>query len=605
MKTTTAARSTLKKTFGFSSFRPHQKDIIEAILEGQDVFAVLPTGGGKSLCYQLPSLLLEGLSIVISPLLALMKDQVDAAVDTGIPAACLNSSLTPAEASAVYRRLEAGEIKLLYISPERFALPHFAEQLKAYGVKRFAVDEAHCLSEWGHDFRPDYLNLGTIRSSFPDTAIAAFTATATLKVQKDIVKLLRLQDPFTVRASFDRAELRYRIIPKEDATGQILRFISERPGESGIIYRTSRANTEKTAAFLVHHGVRALPYHAGLARQNRMENQDLFNRDEADVIVATIAFGMGIDKSNVRFIIHADMPKSIEGYYQETGRAGRDGLPAECLFLYSSGDISRVRYFIDQIKKKGERARAEKNLQSIVTLASTNMCRRKQILEYFDEEPPDTCGNCDVCLGEIKTADASEDARKLLSAVARTGERFGAGHVIDVVRGADTEKIRKFRHQHLPTWGVGSNQSKIWWRGIVDDLVAQKCLIRDSERFNSLSISDKGKEVLYGRAPFEAALRDEKKSSSLLKAKATDVPGSSELFQKLRAQRKMLARSKGVPPYVIFSDKTLKEMASLRPDSLPAMLRVTGVGEHKLDSYGADFLHVILKHLGYEDTSGS
>jgi ATP-dependent DNA helicase RecQ len=325
----------------------------------------------------------------------------------------MNSTLSPAEASAVYRRLEAGEIKLLYISPERFALDHFADRLKSYDVRRFAVDEAHCLSEWGHDFRSDYLTLSTIRSTFPDAVIAAFTATATLKVQEDGIRLLKLKDPLKVRASFNREELRYRVIPKEDTDGQILRFIAGHPGEAGIVYRTSRASTEKTAEFLTRHGIRALPYHAGLKPEVRTANQDLFNRDETDVVVATIAFGMGIDKSNVRYVIHADLPKSIEGYYQETGRAGRDGLASECLLLYSGGDISKIRYHINRMTDKEEKTRAERNLQSIVRLASTTVCRRKQILEYFGEPYSVGCGICDVCLGDRKISDATEDANKL------------------------------------------------------------------------------------------------------------------------------------------------------------------------------------------------
>ena len=599
---TGSIRKALKGIFGFASFRPHQEEIIDAIVAGSDVFAVLPTGGGKSLCYQLPAVILPGLTVVISPLVALMKDQVDSAIDLGIPAAFLNSSLTSPEAAAVYRRLEAGELKLLYISPERFALEHFAEQLANYDVRRFAVDEAHCLSEWGHDFRPDYLNLSTISKNFPSASIAAFTATATVAVQKDIVKRLKLRDQHTVRASFNRAELRYRIVPKDRAEVQILEFVAKHEGQSGIVYRTSRASTEKTAEFLVRHGVKALPYHAGLDTEVRIANQDLFNRDEADIIVATIAFGMGIDKSNVRFVIHADLPRSVEGYYQETGRAGRDGLHADCLLLYSTGDISKIRYHIDRMKKKGERERAERNLQRIVTLCSTNICRRHFILDYFGEEHPDSCGNCDVCLGEISVADASEDARKVLSAIMRTGERFGAAHVVDVVCGADTAKIRKFGHENLPTWGVGKDRGKSWWRNIIDELLAQECLIRDEERYNALRMTMKGKDVLFGRRSFEAARRSEPVEPIEPELKRELRERDSALFEKLRDLRKGIARQRGVPPYVVFSDKTLKEMARLRPDALPSMLRVSGVGEKKLEAYGETFLKTIRIHLGYEDT---
>jgi ATP-dependent DNA helicase RecQ len=586
-------RSALRNTFGFTKFRPNQQEIVRATVGGRDVFAVMPTGGGKSLCYQLPALVLPGLTVVISPLVALMKDQVDAARATGIPAACLNSTLPAQETQSVYQQLAAGTLRLLYISPERFALDHFVAQLEGFGVARFAVDEAHCLSEWGHDFRPDYLSLASIRDAFPEAPIAAFTATATIKVQRDIVNLLRLQEPLMVRASFDRPELRYQVRPKEDASGQIIRFVKERQGESGIIYHGSRAGTEKTALLLQKSGVRALPYHAGLEKETRSEYQELFNRDEIEVIVATIAFGMGIDKSNVRFVIHADLPRSIEGYYQETGRAGRDGEPADCLLLFSRGDISKTRYHIQRMENPDEKRRAERNLQTMVTYASTNACRRRQLLEYFEEEYPGECGNCDVCHGEVRVADATEDARKLLSAVARTGERFGAVHVVDVVRGADTDKIRKFRHDRLPTYGVGSDRDKQWWRNLTDELVAQKYLLRDSERFNALVITDEGRGLLYGRSSFEATVREEKKA-----VRQKDIDGvtwyeSKDLFKKLKELRRRMASERGVPPYVVFSDKTLREMAAIKPESTEELLGVTGVGDYKLEHFGREFLEEI------------
>ncbi|MDC7240149.1 MAG: RecQ family ATP-dependent DNA helicase, partial [Spirochaetales bacterium] len=445
------ALTILKTRFGYDSFRPNQEEIINAVLEGKDVFASMPTGGGKSICYQIPALALEGLTLVISPLIALMKDQVDAAVESGIAAAYLNSTLKADEAASVYSRLYRGEIKLLYISPERLALDGYLDKLKELPIRFFAVDEAHCLSEWGHDFRPDYLSLAMLRDAFPGVPIAAFTATATKKVQKDIVRILKLNDPFLIRASFNRKELYYRVDRKEKTLAQISSFIKDHEGQAGIVYRTSRKDVEKTAAHLSERGIRALPYHAGLSQALRAENQEKFNNDDVQVICATIAFGMGIDKSNIRFVIHGDLPKSMEGYYQETGRAGRDGLESHCLLLYSAGDLVKQQYFIDQIADPDEQKKAKENLSRMARFAAVNVCRRKQILEYFDESAGDDCGFCDICTGSHEKINASVDAQKILSAVMRTDERFGLTHIIDIVQGADTEKMRTTGHDGLKT----------------------------------------------------------------------------------------------------------------------------------------------------------
>ncbi|MBB6482663.1 DNA helicase RecQ [Spirochaeta isovalerica] len=587
----------LKKIFGFKKFRPYQKEIITNILEGRDVFASLPTGGGKSICYQLPALLFEGITIVMSPLVALMKDQVDGARAYGIEAYCLNSSLSPMETADVYQALEAGKAKLLYISPERFAIDGFSENLKKFNVSFVAVDEAHCVSEWGHDFRPDYLSLSRIREFFPGSVIAAFTATATLKVQEDIIGLLKMRDPFLVRASFDRKELYYRIVPKNGANRQIYEFIRKRKKQSGIVYRLSRADVEKTAAYLSEKGIKALPYHAGLASKTREKNQDLFNRDEVDVVIATIAFGMGIDKSNIRFVVHGDLPKSVEGYYQETGRAGRDGLPSECLLLYSAGDIAKIHYFIDKISDENEKVRANRNLNNISNLASINVCRRKQILEYFNESYEGNCGACDICNGEAEQVDGTVDAQKVLSAIVRSGQRFGIGQIIDIVRGADTEKIRKFGHNELKTWGVGKDKSKVWWSSIVNELLGQKHIYRDPDSFNALKLNESGGDILYGRAGFSVLMKKEKEPEKKLNFREVDF--DEELFSRLRDVRALIAKENKIPPYIVFSDKTLKEMSHLKPDDRSAMLRVSGVGERKMDQYGHKFLAEIRSYLGY------
>ncbi len=594
--------SILQKQFGYDAFRPNQEEIIQAVLDGRDTFAAMPTGGGKSLCYQIPALCLKGLTIVISPLIALMKDQVDAARETGIPAAYINSTLKAEEASSVYARLYAGELKLLYISPERLALEGYLEKLKELPVRFFAIDEAHCLSEWGHDFRPDYLILSQIRKSFTQVPIAAFTATATRKVQSDIIRILNLRSPFIVRASFNRKELFYRVERKEKVLKQITAFIMDHRGQAGIVYRTSRKDVEKTAAHLAERGIRALPYHAGLSQAEREENQEMFNRDEADVIVATIAFGMGIDKSNIRFVVHGDLPKSMEGYYQETGRAGRDGLESHCLLLYSAGDLVKQQYFIDQIEKPEEKEKARKNLQRMASFASVNVCRRKQILEYFDEPAGKECGFCDICTGSVEKINGSVDAQKILSAVIRTEERFGLTHIIDIVLGADTEKIRKTGHDKIKTYGAGKDKSKKWWRGIVEELLSQGAAYQDPESYNALKLTEKGRSILFGREPFYIVKRDEI-LPRVPEHHENPLNGTNRydktLFDILKEIRTELARKKNVPPYVIFSDKTLKEMSVIKPVDNSGFLRVSGVGDTKLEQYGPVFLPRIREYLGY------
>ena len=593
----------LSDVFGFHAFRPNQEDIVRAILAGRDVFAVMPTGGGKSLCYQLPAYLSEGTCIVISPLISLMKDQVDAAKNNGLAAEFLNSSLDPGEREAVGRQLGAGRLDLLYVAPERFAMESFLAAIKSIKLSLFAIDEAHCISEWGHDFRPDYLRLSRIVEEFADVPVAAFTATATDKVQRDITAKLQLRDPHTVRASFNRPNLFYQVLPKSSANRQILAFLGERSGESGIIYRTTRDNVETTADFLVAQGVKALPYHAGLPNEMRKAHQEAFNRDEADVIVATVAFGMGIDKSNIRFVVHADLPKNMESYYQETGRSGRDGEPARCLLLFGGGDIPKIRYFINDIADETERKVATGKLYDMVNFATVNACRRGQLLGYFGERlDGDNCGGCDVCAGQVEQVDATREAQIVMSAMARTGQRFGAGHVVDVVTGADTQKIRDFQHDLLVTYGTGSDKPKAHWRRVIDNLVAQECVAYTDSPYPGLRITEKGGEILFGRAEFLILKAAKPKKARKRKSSAALVDVfenyDQALFEKLRSLRTDLARTQNVPPYIVFSDRALREMARDCPTSADQMRQVTGVGEKKLQRYGEQFLAVIQSHVG-------
>lgn len=589
--------STLHKVFGFNDFRPNQEQIIRAILDKKDVFAVMPTGGGKSLCYQLPAMLLNGTAIVISPLISLMKDQVDSAKANGIHAAYLNSSLSPEEQSLVLDELLSNSLDLLYVAPERFTLNHFQEMLAQVHISMAVIDEAHCISEWGHDFRPDYLSLSALAALFPAAPIAAFTATATHKVQEDILLKLGLRDPFIVRASFDRVNLFYDIRFKENTSAQLLSILKSNPNKAGIIYRTSRKGVNETAAMLRKKGFRALPYHAGLDEDERRQNQEAFIRDEADVIVATIAFGMGIDKSNIRFVIHADLPKSIENYYQETGRAGRDGEPAQCVMLFSHSDIPKVRFFIDTIVDETERSRALRALQNVISFASTTVCRRRTLLEYFGETyPHNTCNACDICLGTREVADCTVEAQMLLSAIARTEERFGATHIVDIVAGSKNQKIRDCGHDRLKTYGVGKGRSKKYWRLLIDELLAQKIIAKSEGLYPALYLLEQAVPVLKGEAKVEMVRMEEKKTAQRKSIEETS-PYDNDLFELLRTLRKQLADEQNIPPYIVFSDRSLRDMAAQRPQNAEDMLSISGVGETKLQRYGRQFLNLIRRHL--------
>ncbi len=585
----------LQSVFGFSGFRPNQEEIVQAILGRRDVFAVMPTGAGKSLCYQLPALLMPGVCLVISPLISLMKDQVDAARAIGLRASFLNSSQTLGEQRAVSDALRAGFLDLLYVSPERFAMASFTTLLRSVNLSFVAIDEAHCISEWGHDFRPDYLELANIVTLFPDCPIAAFTATATRKVERDIITKLGLRDPFTLRASFNRANLFYEVMPKGDVDRQLLAFVRRHRGEQGIIYRMTRRSVEETAEMFQANGIKALPYHAGLEDSVRAAHQEAFNRDETDVVVATIAFGMGIDKSNVRFVAHGDLPKNIESYYQETGRAGRDGDPAHCLLLFGYGDVPRITYFIDQITDDAARKHARACLDAMARFGSAHVCRRKQLLGYFNEQyPQDNCGMCDVCSGTGEEVDATVEAQMLLSAMIRTGNRFGGNHIVEVVTGANTQKIRQCGHDRLRTYGVGREKGKGHLHAVLRHLLAKGFVRRTGDRFPVLETTELAGRVLGGGARFRMMKPKDDEGINMSAIRAVDeMPCHAPLFEALRALRKEIAEQQGVPPFVVFSDRTLRDMSARMPSGEHEMLCVSGVGAHKMEQYGAAFLEAI------------
>jgi len=585
-------RDALRRIFGFDGFRPHQEGVVRAILDGRDTFAVMPTGGGKSLCYQLPAHLLEGTCVVVSPLISLMKDQVDAAAATGLAAAAISSGQSDGERVGILRRLAAGQLDLLYVSPERVAMETFLNNLARVPLSLIAIDEAHCISEWGHDFRPEYLELPAFTGRFPHVPVAAFTATATHRVQQDIMDRLGLREPHVVRASFDRPNLFYEVVPKHDALAQIVGFVQARPSEAGIVYRTTRQAVDDTAAALAEAGIPALAYHAGMADDARRANQEAFDRDDAAVVVATVAFGMGIDKPNVRWVLHGDLPKNMESYYQETGRAGRDGEPARCTLLFGRGDIPKIRYFIDKVENESERRRLAAALNEMVLYASgATVCRRRRVLAYFGEHyEKKECGACDVCCAAIERQDATADAVKLLSAIAQTGQRFGAGHLIDILAGGNTEKIRRFGHQHLPLWGSGKERPKQHWRQLCDDLLEQRIIVQGDGSRPVLNLTDEARRIAAGAARFLSARREVPAAGPVPAAPAEE---NTQVFERLRAVRRELAAQHNVPPYVIFSDRTLHDMARLLPADETSMRAVFGVGEVKLAAYGAAFLAAI------------
>ncbi len=587
-------QSILKDTFGYDTFRPHQREVIENVLARRDSLAVMPTGGGKSLCYQIPALMLPGLTVVVSPLIALMKDQVEQMRATGVPALFLNSTLSPETYQENMDYVRRGQVKLLYVAPETLLTPRIFALLDSLQVDLLTIDEAHCISEWGHDFRPEYRQLVDVRRRYPKAVCLALTATATPRVRADIKSSLGFSQSNEFVASFNRDNLFIEVAPKTDPVKQAVRFLERFKDQSGIIYCFSRKQVDELAAYLAQKGFSARPYHAGLEDDARRRNQEAFIRDDVQIIVATIAFGMGINKPNVRFILHYDLPKSVEGYYQEIGRAGRDGLPAHCLLLYSYSDVAKLRYFIDQ--KEGEERRvALQHLDAIVRFAEDESnCRRKPLLTYFGENyTVSNCKNCDNCTAAPPVlADITIPAQKFLSCVKRTGERFGAGHVVDVLRGSKGEKVLKWEHDKLSTYGIGADLTQKQWMHLARQLAQNGYLNQDGE-YHTLSLTEKAMEALKKRTPILGQLQEVEERPRNQKARKTELDYNNALFALLRQKRKELADEAGVPPYVIFSDKTLVEMAAYYPQSLESLLNISGVGQVKLRQYGEAFLEVI------------
>ncbi|MCL7487145.1 MAG: DNA helicase RecQ [Desulfobulbaceae bacterium] len=589
----------LKKIFGYETFRDQQQEIIEGLIRGEDAFVLMPTGGGKSLCYQIPALHRPGVGIVISPLISLMKDQVDALNACGVRAAFYNSSLKSGEARQVLAMLNNQELDLLYLAPERLMNNDFVDRLTNIPIALFAIDEAHCISQWGHDFRPEYAKLDRLRRVFPDIPIIALTATAEPHTRRDILERLQLIRSRCYISSFDRPNIRYTVFEKQKPFGQLTAFLQDRQNEAGIVYCLSRKRVEKVASQLIDAGYRAASYHAGLPAGQRKKVQEDFLRDDVRIIVATVAFGMGIDKSNIRFVVHFDIPKNIESYYQETGRAGRDGMAAEALLLFGYGDIALARGLIEKTWNQEQKRIELHKLNAMVGFAETLSCRRRVLLGYFGENLAKDCGNCDICLDPPELVDVTEDARKALSCVYRVGQRFGMGHVIDVLRGSKKERLLQLRHDKLSTYGIGREQSQEFWGSLLRHLVQNGYLEQDVGKFSVLKLNETAWPLLRGEKTLEMAQPRVRTVTKTRKKgqPAGDIDHDRELFEKLRIVRKNLADEAGVPPFVIFNDATLAQMAAYLPTDDKSMMRIHGVGFHKLEQYGPVFLQEINAHI--------
>ncbi|HET6823305.1 MAG TPA: DNA helicase RecQ [Anaerolineales bacterium] len=593
--------SILKNVFGYDTFRPLQSEVIENVLARRDTLAVMPTGGGKSLCYQIPALLLDGLTVVVSPLIALMKDQVEQLRAFGVPSLFLNSSLSPQEYIENMDYVKRGEVKLLYVAPETLLTPRILALLAEVKVDLLTIDEAHCISEWGHDFRPEYRQIVEVRKRFPEAVCLALTATATSRVRQDIRSTLKFATTNEFVASFNRENLYIEVLRKQDPYRQTLQMLERYKDQSGIIYCFSRKQVDELAAYLASKGFSVRPYHAGLEDSERRRNQEAFIRDDAQIIVATIAFGMGINKPNVRFVIHFDLPKSIEGYYQEIGRAGRDGLPAHCLLLYSYSDAAKLNYFIDQ-KTGAEKRVAIQHLDAIVRYAEDETtCRRKPLLNYFGEAvSADNCSNCDNCTSApTPLTDITIVAQKFLSCVKRADEKFGAGHIVDILLGSKNEKVLRWEHDKLSTYGIGTELTKKQWMHIARQLLNRGYLKQEGE-YHTLSLTTRALDALRKRETIMGILQEPEERVKKA-GKKSDLEYNHALFALLRQKRKEMADEAGVPPYVIFSDRTLIEMAAYYPQSVTSLLNISGVGQVKLRQYGDAFLEVIKSYCEKHD----
>ncbi len=591
-----SSKNTLNEVFGYPEFRGQQEAIIEATLEGRDSLVIMPTGGGKSLCYQIPAMLRQGTGLVVSPLIALMQDQVTALHEFGIEAGFLNSSQSPDERREVMTRLRQGRLQLLYVAPERLVTEHTRSLLRDIPLSIIAIDEAHCVSQWGHDFRSDYLGLGDLGRLFPGVPRMAVTATATDKTREEIIDRLELNEPDRYVAPFDRPNIAYAVQVKTDARGQLLKFLQAHRDEAGIVYCLSRKKTESIASWLCGQGFEALPYHAGLPAEVRTENQRRFLAEDGLVIVATIAFGMGIDKPDVRFVAHLDLPKSIESYYQETGRAGRDGEPADAWMVYGLQDVVRLRQMLDESEANDEYKRYEGfKLDALLGWCEVTGCRRRPLLAYFGDSQDEDCGNCDGCLMPVNTWDGAEAAQKLLSAVYRSGQRFGAAHLVDVLLGKETDKVLQHGHDQLSVFGIGKDLPSTTWRSVARQLIVAGHLRADAARFGALVLTETSRGVLRGETPL--LFRKDPKRPVMASRKSARVrvvaDKDVDLWEALRACRQTLANEHNVPAYVIFHDKTLQEMLTFRPQTASEMLDISGIGQTKLDRYGDRFLSVL------------